>query len=39
MFKPPSKHDKNKIRQLLNVSSDEFLIGSFQKDGNGWEEG
>ena len=30
---------KNKIRSKLGFSKDEFVIGSFQKDGVGWDKG
>lgn len=34
-----SKKTKNEIRSYLEIPQDKFVIGSFQKDGNGWEEG
>lgn len=31
--------DKKKIKQNLNIPEDHIVIGSFQKDGEGWGEG
>ena len=31
--------EKERIREVLNIPTSEILIGSFQKDGNGWGEG
>lgn len=31
--------EKKKIRERLNIPASQILIGSFQKDGNGWGEG
>lgn len=33
------KELKQKIRKQLEIPSDAFVVGSFQKDGNGWMEG
>ena len=33
------KEEKSYFRRQLNISEDSFLIGSFQKDGNGWGRG
>lgn len=38
LFKP-AKEDKKIIRKKLSLPLDKFIIGSFQKDGTGWEEG
>lgn len=38
-FKPLPKSDRLKIKRRLGISEEKFVIGSFQKDGNGWEEG
>ena len=37
----PFRKEEEKInfRRMLNISEDSFLIGSFQKDGNGWGKG
>ncbi len=39
IFCPASEKKRIKIRKMLDLSSSEFLIGSFQKDGVGWKEG
>lgn len=31
--------DQNKIREDFNVPKDSFVVGSFQKDGDGWGKG
>ncbi len=38
-FKFQTKEQREKIRKDLNIPLDAVVIGSFQKDGNGWEEG
>ncbi|MBF0194424.1 MAG: glycosyltransferase family 4 protein [Magnetococcales bacterium] len=38
-FVPPTKIQRQQIRDELDIPNDAFLIGSFQKDGSGWEEG
>jgi glycosyltransferase involved in cell wall biosynthesis len=38
-FKPQDSSLKKKIREELQIPSDAFVVGSFQKDGNGWGEG
>ena len=38
-FKPQNISLKKKIREELQIPSDAFVVGSFQKDGNGWGEG
>lgn len=38
-FSPPSLEQRLDARQKLGVPRDAVLIGSFQKDGNGWGEG
>jgi len=39
IFKPLSSIAKDKIRRKLNIPKNKIIIGSFQKDGNGWQEG
>jgi glycosyltransferase involved in cell wall biosynthesis len=34
-----SKESRTKAKEALNIDSDSFLIGSFQKDGIGWGSG
>lgn len=39
-YKPAeSAFQKEMVRKKYNIPSDFLVIGSFQKDGNGWEEG
>ncbi|HCD36243.1 MAG TPA: glycosyl transferase family 1 [Chlorobium sp.] len=38
-FTPTSPERKVEVRKLLGIPRDAFVIGSFQKDGNGWGEG
>ncbi len=38
-FAPVSNDERNKCRKALGVPKDRLCIGSFQKDGEGWEEG
>ncbi|MBF0446481.1 MAG: glycosyltransferase family 4 protein [Magnetococcales bacterium] len=38
-FVPPSKELRLQIREMLDIPNNAFCIGSFQKDGSGWEEG
>jgi glycosyltransferase involved in cell wall biosynthesis len=38
-FSPPTPAEKRRIREQLKIPLDKFVIGSFQKDGNGWGEG
>ncbi|MBF0454887.1 MAG: glycosyltransferase family 4 protein [Magnetococcales bacterium] len=38
-FYPVDNETKQTIRSQLNIPPHVFCIGSFQKDGNGWEEG
>lgn len=38
-FFPNSEERKKVIREQLEIPSDAFVVGSFQKDGNGWGEG
>jgi len=38
-FKKINEEEKLKIRQKLGIPEDMICIGSFQKDGIGWEEG
>lgn len=39
MFKPTSDEQKYGLRWKLGIPDDAIVIGSFQKDGNGWGEG
>jgi len=39
LFPKVDNHKKNTIRKELNIPKSAFVIGSFQKDGNGWGEG
>jgi len=39
IFFPISKEEKIKQKKKLGLPEDKMLIGSFQKDGNGWGEG
>lgn len=38
-FYPLPLNQKLALRQELEIPEDAFVIGSFQKDGNGWDEG
>ena len=38
-FSPPSDKEKKELRTELNIPDDRIIIGSFQKDGEGWGEG
>ena len=38
-FKYCDKKDVKKFKEKYNIPSNFFIIGSFQKDGNGWMEG
>lgn len=39
LFKPASVAERADMRRQLEIPEDAFCIGSFQKDGVGWEEG
>lgn len=39
IFFPITIKDKKVLRKKLNLPNDRVLIGSFQKDGNGWGDG
>ncbi|KAA3646418.1 MAG: glycosyltransferase [Chloroflexi bacterium] len=39
IFKPTASKEQEDLRVQLGIPRDAFVIGSFQKDGNGWEEG
>ncbi len=39
IFTPPTKNQKSRIRRDFKIDSKELVIGSFQKDGIGWNEG
>ncbi|MCC7252924.1 glycosyltransferase [Hyphomicrobium sp.] len=38
-FLPPTPSERAEARQRFGVASHEIVVGSFQKDGNGWGEG
>ncbi|HAT49814.1 MAG TPA: glycosyl transferase family 1 [Alphaproteobacteria bacterium] len=38
-FRPATPEEKKQIRAKLNIPDSVFCIGSFQKDGNGWDDG
>lgn len=38
-FVPPTAEERLAARQRFGIASHEIVIGSFQKDGNGWGEG
>ncbi len=39
LFLPVDNDKKNELREKYKIPSDHIIIGSFQKDGNGWGEG
>lgn len=39
LFKPASFKEKQNLRKKLNIPEESIVIGSFQKDGEGWKEG
>lgn len=39
LFKPVSSQEKQKLREKLGIPKAKLVVGSFQKDGVGWEEG
>ncbi len=39
LFLPPTSEERLDIRRKLGIPEDAKCIGSFQKDGEGWEEG
>jgi len=39
IFKPKIKAEREEIKKKLNIPNDKIIIGSFQKDGEGWGEG
>jgi glycosyltransferase involved in cell wall biosynthesis len=39
VFSPPSEEARANVRLKLNIPTHAVVIGSFQKDGLGWEEG
>lgn len=39
LFKPASVEEKQKMKEILGIPLDKVIIGSFQKDGAGWDEG
>jgi glycosyltransferase involved in cell wall biosynthesis len=38
-FRPAAPNEKELLREKLGIPRDRTVIGSFQKDGNGWGEG
>ncbi len=38
-FKPPNEIKRQKSRSVFNFKDDDIVIGSFQKDGQGWKDG
>jgi glycosyltransferase involved in cell wall biosynthesis len=38
-FRPPSPFERQAARAQFGVPANAFCVGSFQKDGTGWEEG
>lgn len=39
LFKPVSLEERQKIREKIGIPKDKIIIGSFQKDGVGWDDG
>lgn len=39
LFKPISVEKKQKMKEILGIPLNKVIIGSFQKDGVGWDEG
>lgn len=39
VFRPGTEKQKENMRERLGIPKDAFCIGSFHKDGNGWDEG
>jgi len=39
VFQPFAANDRTEARAKLGIPGDAFVVGSFQKDGNGWGEG
>ena len=39
LFKLPLNYQKESIRNILGISKEFIVIGSFQKDGSGWNDG
>lgn len=39
VFKPFGENEKQELKYRLNIPEGKIIIGSFQKDGNGWGEG
>lgn len=39
LFLPQTPESRRKAREALGVSDDDVVVGSFQKDGQGWGEG
>ena len=38
-FRPPSSSDRQLARERFGIPHNAFVVGSFQKDGGGWEKG
>lgn len=39
IFTPVSTQQKKELRQAMDIPKNKIIIGSFQKDGQGWEKG
>ncbi len=39
MMRPTASPEKERLRRSLGIPTEAFCVGSFQKDGNGWDEG
>jgi glycosyltransferase involved in cell wall biosynthesis len=39
IFRPPTQQEHTALRSKLGIPENAFVIGSFQKDGEGWGEG
>jgi len=39
LFRPARDQQKQQIRRQLKIPADSIVIGSFQKDGQGWQQG
>jgi len=39
LFKPAGEKEKRELRKKLNIPGKSIVLGSFQKDGEGWGEG
>jgi glycosyltransferase involved in cell wall biosynthesis len=39
VFMPPQPHERAEVRRELGIPADAFVVGSFQKDGDGMKDG